>query len=51
MDIDAMIPIPMEDIGLVSKDILQTDHDEPPVPINERNARSQEPQSKGIDLQ
>ena len=30
---------PMEDIGLVLKDILQTDHDEPPVPINERNAR------------
>ena len=33
-----MIP-PMEDKGLVLKDILQTDHDEPPVPINERNAR------------
>ncbi len=34
------IPIPpMEDKGLVLKDILQTDHDEPPVPINERNAR------------
>jgi DNA (cytosine-5)-methyltransferase 3A len=30
---------PMEDKGLVLKDILQTDHDEPPVPINERNAR------------
>ena len=29
---------PMEDKGLVLKDILQTDHDEPPVPINERNA-------------
>ena len=34
------IPIPpMEDLGLVLKDILQEDHDEPPVPINERNAR------------
>ena len=33
-----MIP-PLEDKGLVLKDILQTDHDEPPVPINERNAR------------
>ena len=33
-----MIP-PMEDKGLVLKDILQTDHDESPVPINERNAR------------
>tara|TARA_Y100000022_G_scaffold89717_1_gene77249 strand:+ start:561 stop:1766 length:1206 start_codon:yes stop_codon:yes gene_type:complete len=33
-----MIP-PMEDKGLVLKDILQEDHDEPPVPINERNAR------------
>jgi len=30
---------PLEDKGLVLKDILQTDHDEPPVPINERNAR------------
>ena len=30
---------PMEDKGLVLKDILQEDHDEPPVPINERNAR------------
>jgi len=30
---------PMEDKGLVLRDILQTDHDEPPVPINERNAR------------
>ena len=29
----------MEDLGLVLKDILQTDHNEPPVPINERNAR------------
>ena len=29
----------MEDKGLVLKDILQEDHDEPPVPINERNAR------------
>jgi DNA (cytosine-5)-methyltransferase 3A len=33
-----MIP-PLEDKGLVLKDILQTDHDEPPVPINERNAK------------
>ena len=33
-----MIP-PLEDKGLVLKDILQTDHNEPPVPINERNAR------------
>jgi len=34
------IPIPpMEDLGLVLKDILQEDHDEPPVPINKRNAR------------
>jgi len=33
-----LIP-PLEDKGLVLKDILQTDHDEPPVPINERNAR------------
>ena len=33
-----MIP-PMEDKGLVLRDILQEDHDEPPVPINERNAR------------
>ena len=30
---------PMEDKGLVLRDILQTDHDEPPVPINERNAK------------
>ncbi len=29
----------MEDKGLVLKDILETDHDEPPVPINPRNAR------------
>ena len=35
------IPVDMDikDKGLVLKDILQTDHDEPPVPINERNAR------------
>ena len=35
------IPIDMNmvDKGLVLKDILQTDHNEPPVPINERNAR------------
>ena len=33
-----LIP-PLEDKGLVLKNILQTDHDEPPVPINERNAR------------
>ena len=34
------IPIPpMEDLGLVLRDILQEDHGEPPVPINERNAR------------
>ena len=35
------IPIDMNmvDKGLVLKDILQEDHDEPPVPINERNAR------------
>ena len=33
-----MIPT-MEDKGLVLKDILQEDHEEPPVPINERNAR------------
>ena len=33
-----MIP-PMEDKGLVLKDILQEDHNEPPIPINERNAR------------
>jgi DNA (cytosine-5)-methyltransferase 3A len=34
------IPIePMQDLGLVLKDILQEDHGEPPVPINERNAR------------
>ena len=30
---------PMEDKGLVLKDILQEDHNEPPIPINERNAR------------
>ena len=30
---------PLEDLGLVLKDILQEDHDEPPVPINERNAK------------
>jgi DNA (cytosine-5)-methyltransferase 3A len=35
---EQIIP-PMEDKGLVLKDILQTDHDEPPVPINERNAK------------
>jgi DNA (cytosine-5)-methyltransferase 3A len=29
----------MKDKGLVLKDILQEDHGEPPVPINERNAR------------
>ena len=35
-----MIPIePMEDLGLVLRDILQEDHNEPPLPINERNAR------------
>ena len=34
------IPIPpMEDKGLVLKDILEADHNEPPVPINPRNAR------------
>ena len=35
------IPVDMDikDKGLVLKDILQTDHNEPPVPINERNAR------------
>ena len=34
------IPIePMQDLGLVLKDILQEDHGEPPVPINARNAR------------
>ena len=35
------IPVDMDikDKGLILKDILQTDHDEPPVPINERNAR------------
>ena len=33
-----MIP-PLEDKGLVLKDILQEDHNEPPIPINERNAR------------
>ena len=35
------IPIDMNmvDKGLVLKDILQEDHDEPPIPINERNAR------------
>ena len=36
---DAIVIPPMEDLGLVLKDILQTDHNEPPVPINERNAR------------
>ena len=35
------IPVDMniKDKGLVLKDILQEDHGEPPVPINERNAR------------
>lgn len=35
------IPIDMNmvDKGLVLKDILQEDHNEPPIPINERNAR------------
>tara|TARA_X000001388_G_scaffold23148_2_gene15763 strand:- start:1376 stop:2503 length:1128 start_codon:yes stop_codon:yes gene_type:complete len=35
------IPVDMNmvDKGLVLKDILQDDHNEPPVPINERNAR------------
>ena len=35
------IPVDMDikDKGLVLKDILQAEHDEPPVPINERNAR------------
>jgi len=35
------IPVDMNinDKGLVLKDILQEDHGEPPVPINERNAR------------
>jgi len=35
------IPVDMDikDKGLVLKDILQDDHNEPPVPINERNAR------------
>jgi DNA (cytosine-5)-methyltransferase 3A len=34
------IPIPpMEDKGLVLKDILEADHNEPPVPINPRNAK------------
>ena len=36
---DAIVIPPMEDLGLVLKDILQDDHNEPPVPINERNAR------------
>ena len=36
---DAIVIPPLEDKGLVLKDILQEDHDEPPVPINERNAR------------
>ena len=36
---DAIVISPMEDLGLVLKDILQDDHNEPPVPINERNAR------------
>ena len=31
--------IPTQDKGLVLKDILETDHNEPPVPINPRNAR------------
>ena len=33
------VDLDIEDKGLVLKDILQEDHGEPPVPINERNAR------------
>ena len=33
------VDLDIEDKGLVLRDILQEDHGEPPVPINERNAR------------